>query len=523
MSNRVSIEENKTLIYLSEQTWEPEGMETLASEIAVPPVEKRELHRAIGSRQLSMIAIGGAIGTGLFLASGGAISQAGPGGAMLAYAIMGIAVYCMMQSLGEMATQLPIRGSFETYAERFIDPSFGFAVGWNYWFSWTITLAAELVAGALIVKFWFPHSNSTAWSLGFFGLLLALNLLSVKAYAEAEYWFSSIKVVTVLIFVTVGILMIAGMMGSEAIGFQNWTLADPKTGAHAPFVGGATAVLLVFLTAGFSFQGTEGVGLAAAETADPAKNVPKAIRTVFWRILLFYIGAIFVIGSMVAFTDPSLLNSDEGHIAVSPFTMVFQRLPHIGYYAANLMNFVILSSVLSCGNSSMYVASRMLYAMGHSGKAPKFFANLSGGGVPVLALLFTGLWSAVALFANTFGDQKIYTVLVNASGLTGFIIWLGIAICHLRFRRAWVAQGRSPADLKFRSKFYPYGPWIAVVLFVIVIFGANVGVFQTEKFSWFDFITDYLMIPLVIALYVGHKVWNKTKLVPLQECNFELE
>src|SRR5450631_1014993 len=158
--------------------------------------ETHDLKRGIGSRQLSMIAIGGAIGTGLFFASGGAISQAGPGGAMLAYAVMGLAVYCMMQSLGEMATQLPIPGSFEAYAERFIDPSLGFAFGWNYWFSWSITLAAEFVAGALIVQFWFPHTEPTYWAMGFFVLLMGLNLLSVRAYAEAEYWFSGIKVVT---------------------------------------------------------------------------------------------------------------------------------------------------------------------------------------------------------------------------------------------------------------------------------------------------------------------------------------
>src|SRR6202012_1776395 len=158
-------------------------METTATDIPVSPIETHELKRGIGSRQLSMIAIGGAIGTGLFFVSGSAIGQAGPGGAMLAYAVMGLAVFCMMQSLGEMATQLPIRGSFEAYAERFIDPSFAFTVGWNYWFSWAITLAAELVAGALIVQFWFPHANTQLWATGFFVFLLALNLLSVKAYA----------------------------------------------------------------------------------------------------------------------------------------------------------------------------------------------------------------------------------------------------------------------------------------------------------------------------------------------------
>jgi lysine-specific permease len=485
--------------------------------------ETRELHRGIGTRQLSMIAIGGAIGTGLFFASGGAIAQAGPGGAMLAYATMGLAVYCMMQSLGEMATQLPIPGSFEAYAERFVDPSLAFAVGWNYWFSWAITLAAELVAGALIVKFWFPHSDSALWAMGFFVILLALNLMSVKAYAEAEYWFAGIKVVTVIIFLAVGGLMIAGMLGHNHVGFHNWTLSDPTTGAHAPFVGGLTSVLTVFLVAGFSFQGTEGVGLAAAETTDPSKNVPKAIRTVFWRILLFYIGSIFVVGTLIGFTDPNLLHGDEGHIAFSPFTMVFQMLPRFGYYASNLMNAVILSSVLSCGNSSMYVASRMLYAMAHSNKAPKMFGTLNRRGVPVAALWATGLVSALAFFSTMVGDQKIYQLFYNASGLSGFLIWLGIAICHLRFRKAWVAQGRSLNDLKFKAKFFPYGPWLAIVLFLMVLFGANIGVFQTPVFSWFDFITGYLMIPTVVCLYLGHKLWNKTRVVPLKKCNFELD
>ena len=496
---------------------------SIVEPISLTAAEPRELKRGIGTRQLSMIAIGGAIGTGLFFASGGAIAQAGPGGALLAYATMGIAVYCMMQSLGEMATQLPIPGSFEAYAARFVDPSLGFAVGWNYWFSWAITLAAELVAGSLIVQFWFPHSNSTLWAMGFFSALLALNLLSVRAYAEAEYWFAGIKVVTVIIFLAVGALMITGMLGDNAVGFQNWTAADAKAGTKAPFVGGLTAILTVFLVAGFSFQGTEGVGLAAAETANPRSNVPKAIRTVFWRILLFYIGSIFVVGTLIRYTDPNLLNGDEAHIAFSPFTMVFQQLPRVGYYAANLMNAVILSSVLSCGNSSMYVASRMLYAMSHSRKAPRLFGRLNRRGVPVAALLTTGLVSALAFFSTLVGEHKIYQIFYNASGLTGFLIWLGIAVCHLRFRRAWIAQGRRLEDLKFRSRFFPYGPWLALILFLVVLFGANIGVFQTPVFSWFDFITGYLMIPVFVMLYLGHKWWNKTRVVPLEDCNFEMD
>ncbi len=481
------------------------------------------LHRGIGQRQLGMIAIGGAIGTGLFFASGSAIAQAGPGGALLAYALMGFAVYCMMQSLGEMATQLPIPGAFEAYAERFISPSLGFAFGYNYWYSWGITLAAEFVASALIVQFWFPTTNTTLWVTGFFILLMALNLLSVKAYAEAEYWFSGIKVATVLIFIVVGLLMMVGMLGGNAVGFRNWSLAGSGPGQQAPFVGGLSSTLLVFLVAGFSFQGTEAVGLAAAETRDPTRCVPIAIRKVFWRILIFYVGSIFVVGSLIAFTDPNLLRGDDS-VAYSPFTMVFQRIPgFVGVYAAHLMNFVILSSVLSCGNSSLYVASRMLYAMAHSGKAPRMFQRVNARGVPVRAVWATGLIGALAFLANAVGGQKIYQILYNASGLTGFIIWLGIALCHLRFRRAWVAQGRRIEDLKFRSRFYPYGPWIAVVLFLIVIFGANVGVFLAPQFSWFDFLTNYAMIPLFIALMVGHKIVKKTRLVPLEKCNFDPE
>ncbi len=478
------------------------------------------LRRGIGQRQLGMIAIGGAIGTGLFFASGAAISQAGPGGALLAYSLMGLAVYCMMQSLGEMATQLPIPGAFEAYAERFIDPSLGFAFGWNYWFSWGITLAAEFVAGALIVQFWFPGTNTTVWAMGFFALLMTLNLLSVKAYAEAEYWFSGIKVVTVIIFIAVGALMIFGLLGGRAVGFQNWALTSPQTGLRAPFVGGLPAVLLVFLVAGFSFQGTEGVGLAAAETTDPGKCVPIAIRNVFWRILMFYIGSIFVAGTLIPFTDPNLLHGEES-IAFSPFTIVFQRIPKFGFYAANVMNFVILSSVLSCGNSSLYVSSRMLYAMSLSGKAPGWFGKVNRHQVPVAAVWATGLVGALAFLSNAVGGQKIYQVLYNFSSLTGFLIWLGIALCHLRFRKAWVAQGRRTEELKFRSRFYPFGPWIAVALFLIVLFGANIDIFLQPVFSWFDFISGYGVVPFFLMLYLGHKLVKKTRVVPLRECNLD--
>jgi amino acid permease len=214
--------------------------------------------------------------------------------------------------------------------------------------------------------------------------------------------------------------MIAGIISGQPGGFSNWVLQDPATASRAPFVGGWGSVLGVFLVAGFAFQGTEGVGLAAAETTDPVRNVPKAIGSVFWRILLFYIGSIFVVGTLIPFNDPNLLRGDEGHVALSPYTIVFSHVPHIGYYAASLMNAVILTAVLSCGNSSMYVASRMLHAMAHSAKAPKACARLNARGVPAFAIVLTALVSALTFFSSMVGDQKIYQVFYNASSLSGF-------------------------------------------------------------------------------------------------------
>lgn len=477
-----------------------------------------KLQRNLKARHMNMIAIGGSIGTGLFFASGSAVSTAGAGGAVVAYVVMGILVYFLMTSLGEMATLLPISGSFETYATRFVDPALGFTLGWNYWFCWAICVAAELVAGALVVKFWFPNTNTTLWSIGFLIVLFALNLLSAKAYGESEYWFASIKVATIIIFIIVGVLMIFGILGGKAPGFSNWVISD-GAGKKGPFVGGIIAMINVFLVAGFSFSGTEIVGLAAGESENPEENVPKAIKSVFLRILLFYMGAIIVIGFLIPFTDPNLLKSGADSIAYSPFTMVFERSGLA--MAASIMNAVILTSVLSCGNSGLYVASRMLYSLAKEGKAPRFLSKVNKRGVPTNALYATTIIACFAFFASLVGDGKIYYILYNASGITAFFAWLGIGICHYRFRKAYIAQGKKLKDLKYRAKLYPFGPIMSVILCTIVIFGANIWVFQAETFSMFDFVTNYICIPIFICLYFGYKVVKKTKVVPLEECKFE--
>ncbi|WP_066051078.1 amino acid permease [Robertmurraya korlensis] len=473
---------------------------------------KEHVKRKLKARHMTMIAIGGSIGTGIFLATGASIQTAGPGGALIAYGAIGIMVYFLMTSLGEMATFMPVSGSFSTYGSRFVDPAFGFALGWNYWFNWAVTLAVEIVASAIIMKFWFPDVPSIVWSILFLGLIFLLNALSVKSYGESEYWFSLIKVVTIIVFIGVGMLTIFGILGGEYIGFKNFTVE------HAPFNGGLLSVLSIFFIAGFSFQGTELVGIAAGESEDPEKNVPKAIRQVFWRILLFYIVAIAVIGLIIPYTSPDLLGRDVDNIAVSPFTLVFEKVGIA--FAASVMNAVILTSVLSAGTSGLYASTRMLWSMAKDGQAPKFLQNVNDRGIPMNALVMTTIIGGFAFLTSIFGDQ-VYTWLLNASGLTGFIAWLGIAVSHYRFRKAYMAQGRDMSDLKFKAKWFPLGPILALAMCIFVILGQNYQAFLTSEIDWYGVVVSYLGLPIFLALWFGFKLVHKTKIVPLKECSFE--
>lgn len=478
---------------------------------------RENLERGLKSRHLTMIAIGGTIGTGLFLAMGGTIHDAGPGGALLAYSIMGVVVYFMMTALGEIATELPIPGAFTAYADRFIDPAWGFMNGWSYWFGCSMTVAAELVAGSIIIKYWFPGTNSAFWALLFLAILLALNLFSVKGFGEAEYWFAGIKVVVTVIFLIVGVLMIAGIMGFGAheVGFSNWTLDGGEAG-KAPFPNGAGGVILVFLVAAFSFSNTEVVGLTAAESENPSKDVPKAIKSVFWRILIFYLGAIIVIATLIPFTEPTLLDAAEDNIAASPFTMVFKNAGFAA--AASLMNAVILTSVLSCGNASMYCASRTIQVMAKKGTAPKYFSKLSSKGVPVRATILTALIASSAFVASIIGDGVAYTAAYYLCGIAGVINWLTISLAHYRFRKGWIKQGHTLDELKYRAPGYPYGTLFAIIICIVVIITCNYWLFA--DFNWFDFITCYGMIPLGFILFFGYKKRKNTKWVRYEDMDF---
>lgn len=466
-----------------------------------------QVHRSLKTRHLSMIALGGSIGTGLFIASGSAITSAGPGGALIAYTIMGIMVYFLMTSLAEMATYIPLTGSFAAYASKFVSPALGFALGWNYWLNCAITVPVEATTVGLVMNFWFPHIPSWVFSGITFALIFLINYLSVKSYGETEFWLALVKVITVVVFLIVGVLVILGIMGGRGpVDLQNFTYKK------APFVHGISGIVNVFLVAGFSFQGTEMIGIAAGESENPEKSVPEAIKSTFWRILLFYICTIFVIACILPYTDKNLLSSDVTDIVTSPFTLVFKRAGLAA--AASVMNTVILVAVLSSANSWMYASTRMLFSQAREGFAWRMFGYVNKRGIPIYGLVGTTVIGLLIWFTQFIGPQA-YNYLIGASGLSGFIAWLGIAISHFRFRRAFIKQGHDVSELTYHAALFPFGPLFAFGLCIVVILCQNLDAFV--KFDWQSIAVTYMTIPVFIVLYLYYKLKYGSHLIPLEE------
>ncbi|WP_215779787.1 amino acid permease [Paludibacterium sp. B53371] len=475
------------------------------------------LRRALRARHLSMIAIGGSIGTGLFLASGATIASAGPAGALLAYAVCGLMVYFLMTSLGEMAAYMPQTGSFQVYGSRFVDEGFGFALGWNYWFNWAVVIAVELVAAGLIMHYWFPATPGWVWSALSLALIVALNIVSVKGFGEAEYWFSLLKVLTIIAFIVIGLLMIVGIMTRPV--YHGLAAGLPVFFASGNgFVGGFAAFISVSMVVGFAYQGTEVIGVAAGEADDPAQTLPRAARQIFWRILMFYMLSILVVGLLLPYNDPLLLKNEMSDVGASPFTLVFQRAGMAA--AASVVNATILSAVLSAGNSGIYACTRMLYSMAQNGMAPRALGKVSRNGVPRNALYLTTAVAALCFLTSLWGDSKVYMWLLNCAGMTGFIAWLGIAICHYRFRRALVAQGKDLSVLPYRARWFPFGPLFAFVLCLVIMLGQNVGAFSGAHIDWNGVLATYIGIPLFLLFWLGYKWKHRRPLIALGDIDF---
>ncbi|KJJ98707.1 amino acid transporter [Pseudomonas sp. 21] len=413
--------------------------------------EKIQLTRALKSRHIFMLSLGGVIGTGLFMGSGVTISSGGPMGAILAYLVAGLLMYLVMVCLGELSVQMPVSGSFQAHATRFIGPATGFMIGWVYWMSWASTVGLEFTAAGMLMTRWFPEVPIWLWSGFFVVVLFSLNALATRAFGEAEYWFSGIKVAAILGFIVVGLLVIFGAIplnsGAAAPGLSNLV-------GDGLFPNGLSAVFAVMMTVVYAFQGCEIMGVAAGETDQPEKSIPRAVRNVVFRVLIFYVLAIAVLSCIVPWKQAGLMES--------PFVQVFDM---VGIpYAADLMNFVILTAILSVGNSGLYASTRILWAMSKTGMAPRKLSKLSARGVPLYALLISLAFALLSLLTSVVAADTLFMVLMAVSGMAGTVTWIVIAYAQYRFRREHMAKGGTVADLKYAAPLFPLIPLACIAI-----------------------------------------------------------
>ncbi|MGP4049644.1 amino acid permease [Streptomyces sp. 2A115] len=446
------------------------------------PAEPDEgLQAGLKNRHLSMIAIGGVIGAGLFVGSSSGIATAGPG-ILLSYALVGTMVVLVMRMLGEMSAANPTSGSFSAHADRALGRWAGFSIGWLYWFFWVVVLAIEATAGAVILESWVPAVPQWGWALIVMVVLTATNLGSVGSYGEFEFWFAGIKVVAIGAFILIGGLAVFGVLpGVDTDGAGLGNLTD-----HGGFLpNGPGAILTGILLVVFSFMGSEIATLAAGESEDPQRAVTKSTNSVIWRIGVFYLGSIFVVVTLLPW-DSEAIQKDGSYVAA---------LDSLGIAnAGEIMKFIVLTSVLSCLNSGLYTASRMAFSLGRRGDAPKAFGRTNNRGVPMTAILASVVFGFVAVFFNYEFPDSVFLFLVNSSGAVALFVWLVICLSQLRMRK--IIEREAPEKLVVRMWLYPYLTWATIALIVFVL-----GYMLTD--TEHDGRETVLLSLLVAAIVVG--------------------
>lgn len=449
---------------------------------------KTHLKRKMQARHIQMISLGGVIGTGLFLSSGYTIHEAGPLGTIIAYLIGALLCFLVMLCLGELSVAMPYTGAFHVYAKRYIGPATALLVAILYWLTWTVALGSEFTAAGLIMQKWFPDTPVWLWSLAFIILIFLTNAFSVRVFAESEYYFSLIKVLAIVVFILLGGAAIIGIFPyagfSHAPGLSNLT----KNGW---FPNGFGGLFTTMLTVNFAFSGTELIAITAGEAKDPKKTIPKAIHATVLRLGLFFIGSIVVMAALIPY--------QVAGVTKSPFVYIFERmeLP----YAADLMNFVVLTAIISAANSGLYASTRMLWSLGNEKTFSPIFTKTSKRGVPLVALCASMLGAILALISSVVAADTVYLVLVSISGLAVVIVWMVIAITQIRFRKSFLASGRELSELEYRTPLFPLVPWAALILS-----GASC------LLIWFDpdqRVALYWTVPFVILCYLGHYIWQR--------------
>lgn len=414
--------------------------------------QKDELQRGLGERHIRLMALGACIGVGLFLGSAKAIQMAGPA-IMLSYILGGLAILVIMRALGEMAVHEPVAGSFSHYAKEYLGPLAGFLTGWNYWFLWLVTCVAEITAVAIYMQVWFPEVPRWIWALAALASMGAVNLATVKAFGEFEFWFALIKIVTIIAMILAGAGMICFGLGNDGVatGIANlWS--------HGGFMpNGITGVLMSLSMVMFAYLGVEMIGLTAGEAKNPQKSIPGAINSVFWRILLFYVGALFVIMSIYPWNEIGTQGS--------PFVMTFERLGI--KTAAGIINFVVITAALSSCNGGIFSTGRMLYSLAKDGQAPQTFARTSKNGVPRNALLLCIGALLVGVVLNYLAPEKVFVWVTSIATFGAIWTWGMILVAQMRFRRRLTAE--QVAGLQFRMWLYPLSNYLALAFLALVV------------------------------------------------------
>lgn len=468
------------------------------------PSQEEVLHRKLKGRHMQMIAIGGSIGTGLFVGSGSALRSGGPASLVIDFIIIGAMLFFTVHALGELAVMYPVAGAFYSYSVRFIDPAWGFAMGWNYAINWLIVLPLELTAAGITLQFWEGAQGVriSVWITVFLVAVTAVNLFGVRGYGEVEYVLGIMKVIAVMGFIICGIIINCGGVPTDNrgyIGGRYWF--DPGA-----FRNGFKGFCSVFVTAGFAFAGTELVGLAAAEADNPRKTLPKATKQVFWRIALFYVVSLTVVGLIVPSDDDRLLNASGGNTAASPFVIAFQ-LAGIKVLP-DLFNVVITLAVLSVANSCTYGSTRTLHALAERRMAPSILGYVDKRGRPLVALALALILGCLAYINEAAAGETIFSWLLALSGLSQFFTWASINLAHIRFRHAWKAQGHSLDEIPFRAAGGIIGSYCGFILIVLVLiaqFYIAVAPLDEEPSAEL-FFQSYLAAFIIFLFYIGYKI-----------------
>lgn len=478
-------------------------------ERAVQKTANTQLQGSIGPVSQAFIALGGCVGSGLLIVSGKALYNGGPAGILIAWAIVSTFLYCVMQALAELSATFPVSGAFAVYATRFIDPSFGFAAGWNYALFWVIVLPLELVAASLTINFWNSSVNSVVWVAVFYVLIFVLNLFGSAGFEYFELVLSVIKLLAIVGFDILAIVLICGGGNEGFIGASNWH----KNGV---FANGFKGVVSVLITATYSLAGTELVSMTAAESKEnPRIALPHAIKMVFYRILVFYMITLMFISFLVSSSDTALIGGSNA--LASPFVIAIQSggikaLPSI-------FNVVVLVSLLSIGNSAVYGFSRTILSLAEQGLAPRVFLYVDRCGRPLVGILVSAIIGLLAFVSASPKQADVFNWLVAISALSTLFTWASCSIAHIRFRAAMKKQCRSLDELPYLSKTGTLGSWYATICLIVVL-GLQ---FWTSLFPLGSlpdatvFFENYLGAVIVVAFYVAHKIYSRklNTIVPL--------